>query len=321
MIRVLVFVWLASVGTLAQAGEALSPLAWLQKISDATRQLDYNGTFVFQQGDHVETARILHRVEGGESLEKFETLDGRPREIIRVGDQVFCYTADARSLKVERRPGARLFPRVLPKDTAPLAEVYTVRFGEPLRVAGQDCVALLLEPKDALRFGHRLWAAADSGLLLKSAMVDNRGHTLTQVSFTQVSIGEAPDRAAFRSELLAKGGRLAEVRDGAENLPAVETWQLEPMPPGFRKTREMKRTLPGKSHPVFHVVLSDGLATVSVFVEPAATAQGGSGPSVQGLINLYSTRSGDYYVTALGEVPPATVKSMALSLVLKAKGP
>ena len=86
------------------------------------------------------------------------------------------------------------------------------------------------------------------------------------------------------------------------------------MPPGFRKVAEMTRTLPGRPTPVAQIVLSDGVASLSVFIEPAAPARRAEAVSEDGTTSFYSRPEGDHLVSVLGEVPLGTAQLVARSV-------
>ncbi len=166
-----------------------SALQWLQRIYAATEKLSYSGTFVYQQGQQVETSRITHVVEASGPRERLETLDGVPREIIRTGDEVVCYLPASLTVKIDKQPGRRPFPAILSEQLKDVSENYTVRKGEIERVGGYSCQVLALEPKDRMRYGHRLWADLSTGMLLKAKTFDEKNELLEQFAFTQIKIG------------------------------------------------------------------------------------------------------------------------------------
>ena len=296
-------------------------LAMLQKIADAARQLNYSGTFVYQHGDHVETSRIVHFADASGEYEKLETLDGPRREIIRNNDEVMCYYLDAKIMRSEKRMARRTFPALLPDQLSALTEYYQIRKDEPERIAGFDSQALVLEPRDGMRYGHKFWAEANSGLLLKARMVNERNNVVEQFSFTKLAIGSAISRDMVKPSFSA---RLPEWRGDrfAHNLTSnVESdWTVKSFPAGFRKIMEMRRSKLGNSIPVTHMVFSDGLAAVSVFIEPTASrTRINEGLSHQGAINIYTRTINDQVVTVLGEAPAATVMQIANSVSLRGK--
>lgn len=287
---------------------------WLQRASAAAHQLNYSGTFIYRYGPHLETSRITHLVDGGGEHEKLEALDGAPREVIRNNDQVRCYIPDGKSVIVEKRKLHKSFPALLPKQLSGLAENYQVKLGGQERVGGYDCQVILVEPKDDLRYGHILCAESRTALLLKARMVNPKGETVEQFSFTQLNIGGKIDRKLLQPRFpLDKV--IYDSPQQVEALPPGPGWGLRQLPSGFSKVMEVRRMMSGKKFPVKHLVLSDGLAAVSVFIEPIA---GGAGPiqglASQGGINVYARQVADHQVTVLGEVPMATVMQVGNSV-------
>ncbi|MEO8164235.1 MAG: MucB/RseB C-terminal domain-containing protein [Betaproteobacteria bacterium] len=291
-------------------------LAMLQKIADAARELNYAGTFVYQHGDEVETSRIVHFVERGNEYEKLETLDGPRREVIRNNDEVLCYYPDAKVVRSDKRVARRTFPALLPEQLSSLTEYYEIRKAETERIGGFESQALVLEPKDGMRYGHKFWADTASGLLLKARMFSERHNVVEQFSFTQLTIGSRVTREMVQPSFNA---RLPEWRmDSFANNMISEVdsgWDVRKFPPGFRKILEMRRTKQGNNAMVTHMVYSDGLAAVSVFIEPAASRHRiNEGLSQQGAINIYTKTISDQVVTVLGEAPAATVMQIGNSV-------
>lgn len=293
----------------AGAAQAQSPetLAWLRKMYDATQKLSYTGTFVYQQGARSETLRITRY--GAGDIERLEALDGMPREIVRTRDTVRCYLPDSKVVKVEHRAADRTFPALLPEKVGALARHYDISLGETRRIAGFDCQAILLTPKDNLRYGYRLYADAGSGMLMKAVTVDSSGDTIEQFSFTQLSIGNVT-REMVRPRHAAATWRI----DNAEASPAhLAGWSLSSELPGFRKIVELKRRL-GESRQTGQVVYSDGLAAVSVFIEPLdATRREAlrTGLASVGAIHIYTREVANHMVTVVGEAPAASVQRIA----------
>lgn len=302
----------AAAGTLEQ-NEALT---WLQRIANAARQLNYSGIFVYQHGDQVETSRITHYVDRTGEYEKLETLDGPKREIVRSNDEILSFDAEHKVVRREKRTPRKMFPALLPEQLSSLTDYYQLRKGEQERIGGFDSQALVLEPRDQFRYGHKLWAEASTGLLLKARMLDERNHVVEQFVFTQLIIGEGVTRDAVGSSIKpnSPGWRWDVVEP--ETTAAADTgWVVSSQPAGFRKIMEMKRSKAGSQARVAHLVFSDGLAAVSVFVEPLVTARSyQEGLAHQGAVNIYTRRMSDQLVTVLGEAPAATVMQMANSV-------
>jgi len=288
-------------------------MQWLQRIYSATQRLSYTGTFVYHHDDQVETSRITRVVFASGPVEKLEILDGMPREIIRSRDQVVCYLPSIMTIKIDKQGGRHPFPLILPDQLKDLAESYVVRKGEVERVAGYECQVIVLDPRDNLRYGQKLCADLATGMLLKAKTFSEKNDMLETFTFTQLRIGGYIDREKVKPRFVAqaKDWRV-EDSDAAEADLTQAGWTVRSQPPGFRKVTEMTRTLNGASG-VGHIVFSDGLAAVSVFIEPAAARNAARQPGLsrQGAISVYVRRLESHWVTVVGEAPAESVKLIA----------
>lgn len=294
----------------AYAQAPAEALQWLQRVAEAAQKLDYTGVFVYQSGKQSETSRITHLVDGGTEHERLEVLDGSPREVVRVNDEVKCYLPESRLLIVERRRRGQVasFPALSAESLAGLTEHYVIAKGPNARVAGLDSQAIVIKPKDDWRYGHRLWVDAASGLLLKAALVDDRGEVLESFSFTELRIGGPIDRASLKPRGVDGGWKVHDVRTGN---PGSARWQFNGQPPGFRKVADMMRQGRGDGREVSHVMFSDGLAAISVFIEPVGRNKAESGAMALGAVNAYKRVAGDHLFVVMGDVPPAALKKIA----------
>ncbi|MDY0012428.1 MAG: MucB/RseB C-terminal domain-containing protein [Rhodocyclaceae bacterium] len=290
------------------------PLSWVGRIATAGQKLTYVGTFTYQSGARLETSRIIHVRDGGGELEKLETLDGSPREVIRSSTgEVRCVLPTQKTVIIDQAGGRRVFPSRLVEGWTGLAENYRIRRGELGRVAGLEAQQIVLEPKDDLRYAQILWADLQSGLLLKSRLVDEQGETIEQFAFNEVKIGGEVDRAQLQSRY---GGEQAgwHVLDARGNELRGEGvgWGVRNGLPGFRQTSIVRRQL-GPGNEAVQMVFSDGLVAISVFVEPLPTeaAKAATGAFRSGAINIFKRALGSSQVTALGEVPPRAVQRLA----------
>ena len=307
----------------AGAGEK-DALAWLKKMASASRELNYSGTIVYQHGSHVETSRVVHYVNaaGGE-FEKLETLDGPPREVIRSNDQVICYLPAARTVLIEERNrNTRNFPALLPESLRGLGESYEVRKEDVDRVAAHDCQWIALVPRDDLRYGRRFCAELASGLPLRAQTLDPKGKRIESFAFTQVTIGGTFNRDRVKSKY-AETSRIQQWRVDRSGVtvptrPADTGWELATQLPGFKKVMEAQRSIGRRRGAVSQIVFSDGLAAVSVFIEPMPREQPAPSLSYQGAVNIYTRAHGNHVVTVLGEAPAATIMQIANSLERKA---
>ncbi|ANQ84799.1 MucB/RseB C-terminal domain-containing protein [Azoarcus olearius] len=296
----------------AQAEAPSDPLGWLNRIASAGQRLNYVGTFVYQSGKHFETSRIAHRVDSSGEYERLEVLDGSPREVIRNSGEVRCVLPDQKTVIIDRPGGRRAFPARLPSSFSNLGESYRIRKGEVHRIAGLEAQAILLEPKDDLRYGHALWAEVQSGLLLKSRLLDERGEIIEQFVFNDVRIGGniSPDLLKPRY-VSTDDWRVVQAR--GSDVPRSEAgWALRTPLPGFTLQSVVKRPLGRERGDVVQMVYGDGLASISLFIEPAASDSAAAvlGAQTSGAINIYKRVAGAHLITVLGEVPMRTIQRL-----------
>lgn len=279
----------------------------------------------------MRTSRITHLLDGKNEIEKLEVLDGKPREYIRTNDEVICYVPESKTLQVEKRMMQDVFPAILAAHPGEIDAFYGVKKDETGRVAGRDCQAILLEPKDNMRYGYRLWADKSTGLLLRAQTLNEKREVIEQISFTQISIGSV-DRASAKSSFPDTNGW--RIENTLTDQASLSGWTVKTLPPGFKKIREVKRLVsdvaaagaassavaPGKpaQREVSQIVFSDGLAAISVFIEPSSQSRT-EGSLQQGALNIVGKRQGDYWLTIVGEVPSAAIRQVANSIEFKSK--
>jgi len=304
--------WVVGTSSLAHAEDVS---AWLARSAAAARAQNYVGTIVYQHGGHVETSRLAHVFSDGQEQDRLVSLDGPAREVIRSAGEVRCYYPDARIVRIEPRTIRNVFPSLSAEQQQALAQHYDFRMAEATRVAGYDTQAWVFEPRDGFRYGHKFWSEKSTGLLLKARVIGDNGNVIEQFAFMDVTIGGVVDPALVKPTWSSTPSDWS-VREGsAGESPSRDTgWVVKNVPPGFVKIMEGYRVFRGRADPVAHLVFSDGLVAISVFVQQASTAPAHVGFSQQGGVNVYSVRVDDNLVTALGEVPGSTVRQIASSV-------
>ena len=318
--------WFASAFTLAicsaaSAGQSLTnqdALTLLNRIVQATHQLSFSGVYVYQHGSDVQSSRITHVFDGGNSFEKLEALDGPPQEFIRLNNTLTSY-APAKYGSVADVPATvRFFPTVLPENIRGLMEHYYAIKQEVDRVADLDCQMLLLTPRDGLRNPYRFCYDPSTGLVLKSQSFNEKRELNEQIAFTQVVIGGVIDRSVFKPRWANKVGSWQR-NDGPVKADDLDV-DSRLLPAGYRLVRGGKRQLPGKPRPVSQYLFSDGLASVSVFLENQGTpSKVPQGLSRQGETNLYSESDGNWVLMVLGDVPAAALQQFGQALSVRPK--
>ena len=289
--------------------------AWLARAAQAARTLSYTGTMVYHHSGNVETSRLVHLYEGGQEYEKLSSLDGPAREVIRSEDEIRCYFPDAKIVRIDPRTFRNAFPALTVEQQQTLSRYYEFKRMKGERVAGLAAEVVRFEPKDGMRYGHMFWSEAASGLLLKARLLTEKGDVVEQFAFTDINLNAKIDREMVKPSWSAAPPDWQIKHVAATEVVRHETgWSASKLPPGFVKIMEGYRTLRDKRYPVAHLVFSDGLVAVSVFIEPLSATPIDTGPSQQGGMNVYSMKAGEHLVTVLGEAPPATVRQIAQSV-------
>jgi sigma-E factor negative regulatory protein RseB len=299
----------------AQAENSADAMQWLQRIYSAADTLSYTGTFIYQHGEQMETSRITRIVDSSGVHERIETLDGPPREIVRHNEEVKCYFPQALKIKIDSQRETKPFPAVRGDQLKDIAEHYHVRKGEVTRIAGYDCQALVLEPKDTMRYGHKLWADVNTGMLVKSKTFNDKRELVEQFVFTQLQIGGNIDKDLVKSRFAEAGRSWRVEKSGVAPADLSKNgWSLRPgaLPPGYKKIAELRRNM-GETLNVGHIVVSDGLAAVSVFIEAQGDRNANAQPGAlkRGALNVFMRKVDTHLVTAVGEAPADSVRSIA----------
>lgn len=291
----------------------------LARMSHAISNLDYQGVFVHQRGDELETIRIIHRATPEGERERLVSLNGAPREVVRKGRVVTCILPDDSSIIVDRRWSESLFPALPPSQADDLQHYYQLELLGSGRIAGLSTVVIGVEPRDAFRYGYRLWLERDTGMLLKSELLDPKGNVIEQLMFTTINLGGnvpiaalSPDFAEFEVDF---GPRPPP--DWQPGRPGEDfNWRAAALPPGFHLTLHQWERLADDAPPAEHLVFSDGLASVSVYVEQASevSSPAPSGASRLGAISAYIRKLDEHRITVVGEVPSITAKTIAAGI-------
>jgi sigma-E factor negative regulatory protein RseB len=291
----------------ALAGGAQTADAWLERMNRALHELDYEGRFVYQHGQTLEAMYLAHRVADGQERERLVSLTGVPREVIRDNDAVTC-VVKGEDAQVDRRPAARQFGPLMPIQPDRLAGLYRFELGGVERVAGRSGQSLSILPHDDLRYGYWLILDQEHALPLAAATLGPDGQRISQLLFTELRVGD---------ELSEPAPTLGDEQPGMRRtLPRHEPqaqlharWRFEDVPEGFVNTSYRRKLMGPDDHEVEHFIFSDGLATVSVYVEEDL---GGSsqtaGVSRLGAMAALRQPLGNYQLTAVGEIPERTLQ-------------
>lgn len=290
---------------------------WLTRMHEASNQRAYMGTLVVTTGSTMSASRIWHVCDGTQQMERVETLTGTPRTTIRRNSDVITFVPETKVAWVEKRESLGLFPDLLRTPSNQIPEFYGARESGSERVAGHLADVVEIMPKDGLRFGYRIWAEKKTGLVVKMQTLGEQGAVLEQVAFSELQL-DAPVRMDKLQQLMRDTKGYALLKPVLKKTTAeAEGWRLKESVPGFLPmschTRESET--PGASATLMQWVFSDGLASVSLFVEPYdAASHSQEKTAVMGATHSITRRIGNQWLTAMGEVPHATLRRFAGAL-------
>lgn len=316
-----------SCNSYATTGDDKEILNLLSSVKDAAKKTSYSGTFVYQQGNQIRTSKITHGFDGGDEVGKLEILDGKTREYIRRNGKVSCYLPDSKLIQVENSYSQEEFPALLNINIKTIQSAYTINKLNMSRVAGNECQVISLYGKDDLRYNYRLCVEKKSGLLLGAQTLNANKEVIEQIAFTQINIGEV-EKASLQPSFTQTQHWKVENLTVKANVNSG--WKVNFLPLGFKKTLETKRIIPisintnditssknsVKSHQVVQMMFSDGLSSISVFIEPNLGNRT-EGVLQQGAMTIMGQRKDDYWLTVVGEVPQSAITKVMASIKFK----
>ncbi len=301
-----------------------TPEQWLEMMNRGLLEASYDGIFSYFSGGDLSTMRVVHTVTNGVQRERLVHLNGKPREIIRTGNEVDCILQPGDEiLALESSIPSGPFARAFSRTFEDVSDNYTISLHGTGRVAGREAVRLAVVPRDAQRYGFRLWLDRDTGLLLRSELVDQEGNKLEIFQFATLKVGGPISEKDLAPEV---GPHSLTSHMSVESASPDELahdrsdWQASWVPNGFTMASWDMRRAPNTSKPVDTLMYSDGLATFSVFIEDvpdsgadAIVSRSGATVAVSEIVNggPQTTR---HLVTVVGEIPTPTAQRIAHSV-------
>ena len=288
---------------------------WLERMGRAVEDLNYRGTFVHVLDGTAETLHIVHRSADGQSGERIVSLDGTGGEFVRQGATVQGIFPDRRIVVLESRSDVSPLVSALPSNTAELEPHYEITLGGSARIADRSVQVLEIKPRDEFRYGYVLWLDQETAMPLQSTLIDEEGAVVEQILFTDIEIPAEIGAADLAPTIDTTGFTTLRAPESTP-LAAEIPWRAASVPSGFKLSVATQSPMAGSDTPVEHLVYSDGLATVSVFIEaPATNTDVRDGFATAGSTNAYTMTLNGRKRTAIGEVPRQTVRMIASSLV------
>jgi sigma-E factor negative regulatory protein RseB len=293
-----------------------SAMQWVQKMSDAMRNLNYQGDFVYLHNNRLESMRISHYKDTGGEKERLISLNGEAREVIRDNHNLTCIWPSSRKVIVDVSRKNSFSPIFIPEDIARLEKFYDMKLLGDDRVANMNAVIVHIDPRDEYRYGMKFWINRDNGLMMKSSLLDESEQVVEEVMFTSLSLFEGDDRPVIDT-MPPIDDNFTLVRyhsgDSSRTFAADHSWQVTKVPGGFWRESVLRRKISGSEDFVQQMVYTDGLASMSVFIEKKSSLTK-SGNSSMGAVNAFIRILNDYSITAIGEVPAISVRQVAESV-------
>ena len=302
----------ANVAKPAQTAGYKSVNEWLVRIHDASRRRAYTGTFVVSVGADMASARIWHVCDGEQQMERVESLTGAPRSTFRLNNHVVTFFPDTKVARSEEREALGIFPNFLKSNDSAIAEFYNLKVLDSERVAGIDAEVVQLIAKDALRYSYRIWTERKSGLVVKLQTLDATGRVIEQAAFSELNLDAPVKMEKLVAMMNNPAGHKLEQVEMSKTTAGAQGWAMSRGVPGFASISCFKRP------DTVQWIFSDGLATVSLFIEPFDRKRHSQeGVWAMGATQTLAKRMDDWWLTAVGEVPAPTLKVFAQQLERK----
>jgi sigma-E factor negative regulatory protein RseB len=316
--RSFLFIFIFSLNGIAH-GAGKPVLDVLMRMQMALQDLNYHGTLVYLQDGQVQSMRIIHKASEDGEYERLINLNGVAREVIRKDDVVTCYMPDKKKVTVDKRQYNRhILSKLVENDFVALQEFYDFKLEGEDRIAGLKAQRVLIQPKDKLRYGYRLWLGTKDALLLKSDLLSVKGKVLEQVMFADIHIVDQIPMDMLTPVSSSKG--FSWFRHGSEDKgqhDASENWKIKSLPKGFSISTHVRQALPDSDQPTEQWIATDGLASVSIYVEDLIAGNNVfEGVMQKGAMNIFGLSLSGHQVTVVGEVPANTVEMIARSVAM-----
>lgn len=281
---------------------------WLKRMAMVIKTRNYIGTFIYIHNNHIESMRIIHRSDQSGERERLFSLNGAAREIIRDNNRLICILPDSRSVVVEKSRPRKYIPDALFKLNGSILRNYYLSVLGNDRVAGRESKIIVITPRDKYRYGYRLWLDKNTAMLLKSDVINEKGVAVEQFMFTSLEFRETIDEKTLAPKISGKGFKWFGKKLNAQIDSKKHQWAATRLPDGFKESMYMEHGLPTSRMPVDHLIFTDGLSSVSVYIEkPQKGRMPLKGASNMGAVNAFGKVISGYQVTVVGEVPKATV--------------
>lgn len=300
--------------------EDRNALGWLDQMGVAVERLSYRGTLIQVQGQKIEAFEVIRRVDDTGVHERIFALNGPAREMVRRGDRTEPDFDERPTSWIPSVIQPSLMLHQTPHQWSELTDAYEIELGGRERVAGYTAQRVNIHPKDAYRYGQRLWLEVETGMLLKSVIVDGAGNRLGEQGFVTIEL----DATISDQDLQPVAPALS------VSMPHPHPVIDRPRRRGSRTAGRVVRPLWGpKELPAFfylinahhgrsdqdsafdHLLFSDGLTSFSVYIDHSPDRVVNSRLEAMGPMHIFTAMRGQRQFTIMGQVPEATVEFVA----------
>jgi sigma-E factor negative regulatory protein RseB len=290
------------------------PWVQIEKASQAARQLSYKGIFAYQNQQEMRSIEITHLNNGKEEFARIINLDGPPRELLSSGDNVVVFNPNKENVRIQKRQGQNLFPAILPSNIEFVKSSYSLRLGDQERISGREAQIVFLDPRDEYRYPYKLWLDKESSLLLKMMVLDHNQKIIEQVSFNQITLFASQDLNWFTPSIDAHKKYIMD--EAPENIVSKDKYcTISNLPAGFREVSHVTRMMGRQPILVHQWIFSDGLSSVSLFINPIPKGQKAKVGDLQiGSAHIFARVMDGSQIMVVGEVPPATIQKISNSV-------
>jgi len=313
VVRLILIVFF-SIGSALAEDSKLTAKQVLANMMQAMRVLNFEGTVVFLRNSKLESMKYFHAAARGREQERLVALNSPLREVVRNGALVSCRYNDTQTVVFDQRPYEHSFLVNFSRNLDELTPHYDFALSGVEDVAMFPAYVIDIQPKDEFRYARRIWVEKLQFLPLKVAVYDLGGALLEQIVFTEQHVRAALPFSEMKIALTPPLDQSIQSIPG--NAPGALPFTVMNPPAGFKEVYYVHRTMHNSHLPVDHLLMTDGLASVSVYMENK-NSEIGTGLRSLGAVNFYSRNLENYQVTVMGEVPPLTVKTIAEGIELK----
>lgn len=292
----------------------------IARIGWAAQQQDFSGRYIISQTSEMLALHTSHVFTDETEYELVTTLTGEKRQVFRKGDEYYSIDSQAQKVLFERQSMVQLFPFWGRPGYGHADLFYRLSLLRTEHFLNRNADVIHIIPDDDLRFGYKVWLDQDTGLLLRLEIEEKEGVVLQRFSFTDIDL--KPATQAQKEEL----AHYLEALE-AENYQTVEWpftyvsarehgWHFSQLPQGFEPVTCVLRPLYDEQQKLLQWVFSDGVASVSVFIEPQAP-ESDNQPSIlprNGATHGIVYPLEQWRITLVGEVPEKTLQEFALTL-------